>query len=163
MIKRLAAALTLLLTLSAGLATQRAEAAAPRPTAVTWFTPTGCSTLINAQRAKYGRKALVYNRNVTIAAMRQAYYQAYTRKMSHTGAGGSSAGDRLIGAGYRWSAWAENAAAGQTSCASVVGAWMNSAPHRANILSTSVVHLGIAAAKSSNGVVYWTMVEARPL
>ena len=39
-----------------------------------------------------------------------------------------------IVAGYAWNGWAENIASGQTTPASVMASWMNSAGHRANIL-----------------------------
>lgn len=47
---------------------------------------------------------------------------------------GTSPGQRMTAAGYAWSGWAENIAAGQATPASVMSSWMNSAGHRANIL-----------------------------
>ena len=54
-----------------------------------------------------------------------------------------------------WTAASENVAAGQ-SVESVVDAWMNSAPHRANILRADATHLGIGYAVSSSGRPYYT-------
>lgn len=51
--------------------------------------------------------------------------------------------DRMIDAGYDWNAAAENIAAGYSAPADVMNGWMNSAGHRANILSTGLRELGI--------------------
>lgn len=48
----------------------------------------------------------------------------------------TSPGQRMSAAGYAWSSWAENIAAGQTTPASVMSSWMNSAGHRANVLGS---------------------------
>ena len=77
--------------------------------------------------------------------------------MTHDGADGSSAGDRISAQGFSWSLWGENVAAGQPDCASVVGAWMGSDGHRANILNPALTSIGVGAVTGANGVVYWTM------
>jgi len=52
--------------------------------------------------------------------------------------------DRMEAAGYTgWNYAAENIAAGYSTPAAVMAGWMNSAGHRANILSTSVREIGI--------------------
>jgi uncharacterized protein YkwD len=80
--------------------------------------------------------------------------------MTHTGTGRTTAGDRINAAGYGWTTWAENVAAGQTTPAEVMSAWMNSPGHRANILNGNMVNIGVAAAVGANGVTYWAMVLA---
>ena len=40
--------------------------------------------------------------------------------------------------------------------------WMNSAGHRANILSGNVTEIGVGLAYSAGGQPFWTMVLARP-
>lgn len=50
--------------------------------------------------------------------------------------------DRMTAAGYIWNAAAENIAAGQSSPAAVVDAWMGSPGHRANILNTAYREIG---------------------
>ena len=80
--------------------------------------------------------------------------------MSHTGTGGTDGGQRITNAGYRWSTWGENVAAGQPTPADAMSSWMASPGHRANILNGSVNHIGVAATTGTNGVVYWTMVIA---
>jgi hypothetical protein len=58
-----------------------------------------------------------------------------------------------------WSSASENVAAGFRP-ESVVGAWMGSAGHRANLLSNST-HIGIGVAASSTGRLYYTQNFAR--
>ena len=53
-------------------------------------------------------------------------------------------------------------AAGQGDCASVVGAWLASPSHRANILNRAYVNIGIGNVVGANGVHYWTMDLAAP-
>ncbi len=52
-------------------------------------------------------------------------------------------GQRVTAAGYLWNSVGENAAGGQTTPQSVMAAWMGSAGHRANILSTNFRELGV--------------------
>ena len=63
--------------------------------------------------------------------------------VGHTGADGSNAGSRIDRAGYSWSYYSENVAAGQTTPEQVVAGWMGSAGHRANILAPAAVNLGV--------------------
>ena len=55
----------------------------------------------------------------------------------------TSAGDRMDAAGYSWSTWGENIAAGYSTPAAVMTAWMGSSGHRANILSTGYREIGV--------------------
>ena len=84
---------------------------------------------------------------------------------SHTGSNGSNAGQRDTAAGYSWWGWGENIAAGQTSVASVVGAWMASPGHCANIMNAKFRDVGLACVKgtSSNTYrTYWSMELGTP-
>lgn len=114
----------------------------------------------NQQRAAAGRAPMTVDSRLTSAAQSHANDLAQRQVLSHTGTGGTNAGKRIHTYGYGWTAWAENAAAGQTTPADVMGAWMNSAGHRANILNGSMVNIGVAAAVGANGVTYWVMVLA---
>lgn len=61
---------------------------------------------------------------------------------------------RMTGAsGY--SGFGENIAVGQTTAAEVMTAWMNSPPHRANILEPRFTHLGVGLDEDGY---YWTQV-----
>jgi len=50
---------------------------------------------------------------------------------------------------------AENIAMGQQSPEDVLGSWMRSSGHRANILNGSHRRIGVAAYRTGHGVIYW--------
>jgi uncharacterized protein YkwD len=135
------------------------QCAAAPPPAVVQVTSVQQSVVdaVNYHRAKAGRRPVVIDARLTAAAQGHSDHMARERILTHIGAGWTDGGMRISNAGYRWRAWAENVAAGQTTAADVMSAWMNSPGHRANILSDRVVHIGVAATKASNGVVYWTL------
>ena len=116
-----------------------------------------CVDRLNGVRAAAGRSPLGIDLRMATAANAQSRYQAQQQKMSHVGSNGSNAGLRLTAAGYPWSVWGENVAAGQADCDTVLDAWLGSAPHRANILNTTFDSIGIGMALGANGVPYWTM------
>ncbi len=115
--------------------------------------------ITNQRRAEYGRPAVRVNSALSTAAQRHSEWQARNATMSHTGSGGSSAGQRIAATGYWACAWAENVAAGQPDAQRVMSSWMNSAGHRANILG-NYREIGVGLAYSSGGTPYWTMVLA---
>jgi uncharacterized protein YkwD len=117
-------------------------------------------TSANQYRAQSGVGAVSVDQRLTNAAQSHANDMATRAVMTHTGAGGTNAGVRINAAGYGWTTYAENVAAGQTTPAEVMSAWMNSPGHRANILNGSMVNIGVAAAVGANGVTYWAMVLA---
>jgi uncharacterized protein YkwD len=88
---------------------------------------------------------------------------AQTQQMSHFENinGRRTVGERAHQAGYMWSAVGENVAAGQTTVASVMTAWMNSPGHRKNILNGNYKHIGVGITRGSNGVYYWCVVFGR--
>ena len=120
-------------------------------------TSSPCTDLVNAERAKAGLGPAAEVGSINQAAQGQSVYQAEQQTMTHTGADGSNAGQRIEAAGFAWSTWAENVAAGQTDCASVIAAWMGSDGHRSNILSPAMTSIGIGSATGANGVIYWTL------
>lgn len=74
---------------------------------------------------------------------------------SHTGSDGSSAGDRISDAGYDWSTYGENIAAGYTSEQAVIQGWLDSDGHCRNIMNGNFTEMGIATKGP-----YWTQVFA---
>jgi uncharacterized protein YkwD len=98
---------------------------------------------------------------LTVAAQKHADWMAQNRKMSHTGIGGSSAGDRIYSEGYSWTAAGENVAMGYRSPDAVFQGWMNSPGHRRNILSSKYTEVGFGIA-SGGGKTYWCAVFASP-
>ncbi|MFD0687217.1 sigma-70 family RNA polymerase sigma factor [Actinomadura fibrosa] len=111
--------------------------------------------LVNAERARHGCRALRENAALTAAAQKHSADMASHRKLSHTGSGGRDPGARITAAGYRWTAWAENIAAGQQTPASVMSSWMNSSGHKANILNCTYTDIGVGRAPGPNGP-WWT-------
>jgi uncharacterized protein YkwD len=83
---------------------------------------------------------------------------------SHTSQDGREPGQRITGAGYAWSAYGENIAAGQATVQAVVDGWLNSPGHCANIMNSSYTEVGTAcvASTTSQYPTYWTMDLARP-
>lgn len=116
-----------------------------------------CVTAANAARRAAGAGPLQLEMRVAAAAAGHSAYQAQTQTMSHRGSGGSNAGIRLTAAGYTWTTWGENVAAGQADCETVLSGWLGSTTHRANILNPAFRHIGIGMAMDVNGVPYWTM------
>lgn len=123
--------------------------ASPSPDAV---------ALTNQQRQAAGLPALTVDSSVTAAAAQHSADQAERNSTGHTGSDGSSAGDRVRANGGSFGTWGENVAAGYDSAYEVVEGWMNSPGHRRNILNPSFTRIGVAAATSADGTLYWTMV-----
>lgn len=127
--------------------------------------------LVNAQRsagASCGSRGafaaappLAWNDALTQAGLRHADDMVARNFFSHTGSDGTSAGARATAAGYVWSSWGENIAAGQRSVAGVVAGWMASDGHCANIMNPGFRDLGLACVSGSADTTYatyWTMV-----
>ena len=129
----------------------------PAPAPSTTVSTKDCVTLVNKERAARGIAPVTVDARLTDAAQKHSAYQASINKMTHTGKGYTNAGQRITAAGYSWSTWAENIAAGQRDCTQAMSAWMNSSGHRANILSSKMKNIGMGVAKSSSGTMYWTM------
>jgi uncharacterized protein YkwD len=113
-------------------------------------------SLVNQERAKVGAGPVALHPAISNAAQGQSNYQAAANTMTHAGAGGTDAGDRIAANGYAWRVWGENVASGQPDAASVMQAWMNSDGHRKNILDPRFTDLGVGLAYSAGGVPFWT-------
>ncbi|WP_433324467.1 CAP domain-containing protein [Spirillospora sp. CA-294931] len=109
--------------------------------------------LTNAERAKHGCRAVVSEARLQRAAQRHSADMVARRFFDHTNPDGKGPGERITAAGYRWSTYGENIAAGQRTPADVVRAWMNSPGHRANILNCSFKEIGVGL---SGGTPHWT-------
>ena len=108
--------------------------------------------------------ALAWNTNLFNAAGAHSTDMAANNYFSHTSLDGRNAGQRITGAGYAWSAYGENIAAGQTSAQSVVDGWLASPGHCANIMNPGYADIGTAcvAGGTSSYPTYWTMDLGRP-
>ena len=92
----------------------------------------------NAERARYGLPALKTDPSLMKSARRHAAWMTNSRNLQHT--------NQQVG---------ENIAMGQSCCSEVVGDWMNSPGHRANILNRSYTRIGAAAYHAPDGTTYW--------
>jgi hypothetical protein len=119
--------------------------------------------LTNAERQKQGLTPLSLSTQLGTAAQLHAEDMAQYNFMSHTGSNGSTMVDRVVATGYSYLTLGENVAAGQTSAASVINAWMNSEGHRANILNPNFTEIGFGYAYVNTGYQhYWVQVFGKP-
>ncbi|MDO8587993.1 MAG: CAP domain-containing protein [Armatimonadota bacterium] len=101
--------------------------------------------LVNVERLKAGVPPLTMNERLTESARRYALYLGQAGFFSHVGPDGSTLITRNLGAKYRDAIWlGENLAGGFSTPESAVAAWMNSLPHRSNILDPNFAEIGIA-------------------
>lgn len=117
--------------------------------------------LTNGQRAQRGLPRLTWNAALVNACHSHASDMARMQRMTHIGSNGSNGGTRARRYGFAWSAWGENVAAGYTSSNAVVSGWINSAGHRANMLSRNFTHIGVSLQRGNNNVIYWCLLVAR--
>jgi uncharacterized protein YkwD len=103
---------------------------------------------------------LAWQDTLSQAALRHSDDMVANNFFSHTGSDGSNAGQRATAAGYAWSTWGENIAAGQPTVSSVVAAWMASDGHCANLMNARFRDIGLACVSGGAGNAYrsyWTM------
>ena len=118
--------------------------------------------LVNVERAKYGLPALKSHWELARVARYKSQDMIDKNYFSHQSPTYGSPFKMMESFGLRFSAAGENIAYGQRTPQEVVNAWMNSPGHRANILSKTYTHIGVGAAKKSNGTLYWTQMFMKP-
>jgi len=121
--------------------------------------------LINQERQNQGLTAYSMQGQLQGAARGHSTDMACNHFFSHTGSDDSSIGQRVNAQGYSWSWVGENIfAGGSASPQSAFDWWMNSAPHRANLLSPNYIDIGLGYIYESNSDYggYFTAVFARP-
>jgi uncharacterized protein YkwD len=120
--------------------------------------------------------ALVWSDKLYKAAYEHSQDLATSNTFSHAGSGTesdwtgfklnkpSSMPERIESYNYKWSAIAENIAAGNETAESTIQQWLNSPGHCANLMSHSVTQIGMAkASNSSSGYIhYWTQNFGKP-
>lgn len=115
-------------------------------------------TLINQERAAAGLAPLTPAPELMAAAQAHSQDMAASGMISHTGADGRTAGQRIQDAGYAWQRYGENIAVSFPTPAAAMGFWINSAPHRGNILDPGMREVGIGYAQQATGYGhYWTI------
>lgn len=119
---------------------------------------------INAARISNGLTPYALNPLLTQAAQSHSEYQRDTGQITHDGAGGTRALDRVLAVGYPAARANENIFAGMGGPDQAVSWWLGStAGHVQNILHTVMREVGIGVAPNSDGVTYYTVVfSAQP-
>jgi uncharacterized protein YkwD len=130
--------------------------------------------LVNRARAQPRRcgtreftatRPLRWSSRLERAAAAHARDMAARGSMSHTGSDGSAPSQRVARTGYAWASTGENVAAGQRDADAVVGSWLSSPGHCANVMSPDYTEMAVAFATNprSDAGIYWTQVFGTPL
>jgi len=116
-------------------------------------------TLVNQHRQSMGLGTLATSPTLTASAAWKASHMAEYGYMEHNDPAPPIArtwAQRLDACGYPSNSYrAENIAYGYKTAAAVMDGWLNSPGHRANIENGSYRVIGIGAAATSNGTLYW--------
>ncbi|PVV03341.1 hypothetical protein BB560_002183 [Smittium megazygosporum] len=110
---------------------------------------------INKQRVKAGLHPLVLYQGLVRTAIGQSKYQSSIRQMTHDNP--VPLGNRVRKQGLEYSSVSENVAFNANSPENAVQLWMNSPPHRRNMLDPNAVYFG-----GSNYGKYWTAQFGSP-
>lgn len=98
---------------------------------------------INSERSSRGLAPLKVNSKLTQAAAKRASYLAAKGALVHVASPAGEPWPTLKTEGYDYKSAGENLAQIPPSSFDVVDEWMNSAPHRANILTSAFEEIGI--------------------
>lgn len=112
--------------------------------------------LVNVQRSNNGLAPLTANWQLSRMARVKSQDMINKNYFSHQSPTYGSPFDMMKAFGFKFYAAGENIAYGQPTPQAVMNAWMNSSGHRANILNPNYNQIGVGAAKTSSGVIYWT-------
>ena len=119
--------------------------------------------LVNQERTSRGLSALTRNSTLDDQAESYACEMIYYDFFDHDNpVTGDTLADRADQFGYDYAAMGENIAVGQQSPSQVMQSWMNSAGHRANILSSIYTEIGIGVRAGGQYGTYWVQVFGTP-
>ncbi|MHC5539364.1 CAP domain-containing protein [Singulisphaera rosea] len=108
----------------------------------------------NRERKAAKLPTFAINPKLEVAALAHARDMARREKMTHEGSDGSNAAQRIERQSYHFRSAAENVAAGQSDVDEVMKSWLESPPHKENILGPCT-EIGAACVKSEDGTPYW--------
>ena len=145
------------------LAPEAACASASDPNAVPAVQARAIGCLVNWARAQDRRSRLVPRSALEVAAALKGERVAACGQFSHTPCG-TAVTSAVQASGYRYATFGENLYAGtwgHVSARDVVLAWLESPPHRANLLDPRFHDLGAAAVRANgllggSDAVVWT-------
>lgn len=115
----------------------------------------------NRIRAEEKKPPLTASARLTEAAHGHARDMAEHDTLSHDGSDGSDATARIKRAGYRYREIGENVAVTELGVSEAMRSWIDSPPHRANILG-DFTEMGGAAVRTADGRSYWCVDFGRP-
>ena len=118
--------------------------------------------LVNVERAKAGLPALKQNWELCRVARYKSQDMIDKKYFAHQSPTYGSPFDMMKSFGIKYLAAGENIAYGQKTPAEVMQSWMNSPGHRNNILSSGYYEIGVGAAKTASGTMYWTQMFIKP-
>ncbi len=114
--------------------------------------------LINQRRADAGLPALLLDQRLVASATEHSQDMAAQRYCRHKGSDGSTARARMARQGYPFNNWAgENIICGRRTPEAAMKWWMNSRPHRMNILHRHFTHIGIGIDLNGPYGPMWTL------
>jgi len=116
----------------------------------------------NQERAREKLPPLKLEARLEEAARAHARDMADRQVMSHDGGDGSTPTQRIVRAGYHFLRTGENVAAGYRDVPAVIQGWMDSPPHRKNVLG-EFTEIGVARVEGKDGKLYWCADFAKPM
>jgi len=132
----------------------------PGPSATSDLTQAQIIKLTNAARANNGVKALTTNAALNSGAQLKANDMLSKQYFAHVSPTKVTPWYWFKKAGYNYSAAGENLAIDFTTSEDVIEAWLASASHRKNLLSTQYKDIGVAVASGKmNGVTSTVIVQ----
>jgi uncharacterized protein YkwD len=130
-----------------------------RPTGGGAGASASAASILNGYRTANGLPSLAADRQLEQAALQQAGYMAGAGRMEHTTGWGKDFASRVKGNGIAGAA-AENIAEGRMDPARLFDMWMNSPPHRRNMLDARFTRFGLAYERDGKKADwrYWALV-----
>ena len=116
----------------------------------TSMSTSGLLSSTNQQRSNNGKKSLKLNSKLNQAAQAKAADMVAKDYWSHNTPSGNPPWVFIDQTGYDYSSAGENLAYGFITSGDTVSGWMNSAGHKANLLSSSFVEVGFGFANSAD-------------
>lgn len=117
--------------------------------------------LVNQERTRAGVPPLTHNWELSRVARIKSQDFIDNNYFAHNSPIYGSPSKMINSFGIRHTASGENIAWGQRTPAAVMQSWMNSAGHRANILSRDFNQIGAGVARDARGNFYWTQMFIR--
>ena len=116
----------------------------------------------NQERAREGKPHLKAEPRLEAAALVQARDMADRKRMGHDGSDGSTPQERVVKAGYFYRTTGENVAEGYRTVEQVMKGWMDSPPHKKNVLG-DFTEIGVAKVVADDGKTYWSAEFGKPM